>query len=218
MGKSSSSRCCKEPDASKNPLAPNIPPPAITSMGARTPTLAHASFFFTASFSGSTFKANLRFRTVHSWPQNTFCKGSGEHPASHTLLVPDPTLLHPSACSPEDGHCHPISPPNISPPQAGGEMQGAHRLLRQSPQHLGEVGVHLLRRPLEELPAASHEQGVTCGVTRGWAQGGPQTHSRTGEHGGFAPGAWGGDGVRGSRVGVPEKRAGASGEPSSHMK
>lgn len=147
-------------------------PPAITSMGARTPTLAHASFFFTASFSGSTFKANLRFRTVHSWPQNTFCKGSGKHPASRALLVPDPTLLHPSACSPEDGHCHPISPPNISPPQAGGEMQGAHRLLRQSPQHLGEVGVHLLRRPLEELPAASHEQGVTCGVTRGWARGG----------------------------------------------
>lgn len=72
-------------------------PPRHHLYGARTPTLAHASFFFTASFSGSTFKANLRFRTVHSWPQNTFCKGSGKHPASRALLVPDPTLLHPSA-------------------------------------------------------------------------------------------------------------------------
>lgn len=75
-----------------------------------------------------------------------------------------------SRCSPSPGDRRSFlsganlnPPPDFAvPPQARAEMRGTHRLLWQSPQDLGEVGVHLLRRPLEELPAASHEQRVTC--------------------------------------------------------
>lgn len=163
MGKSSSSRCCRgnrdvpKCAGTQHPRYPHL-------ARAQPLTLAHASFFFTVSFSGSTFKANLRFRTVHSWPQNTFCKASRDDPAPWCPTHPHPaTTPAPGWALPPEGP-RPRTPPDFGvPPQAGAETWHTHRLLGQSPQGLSEVGEHLLRRPLKELPTASHKQGVTCG-------------------------------------------------------
>lgn len=102
---------------------------------------------------------------------------AAEHLLQCQREAPGVTRAPCAGSDPSQSHCSPSPrerrsfpsganlnpPPNFGvPPQAGAEMRGTHRLLRQSPQDLGEVGVHLLRRPLEELPAASHEQRVTC--------------------------------------------------------
>lgn len=166
MGRSSSSRCCEGAEALSKPRChPTAPAPTLA-QGPQPPTLAHASFSFTISFSGSTFKANFRFLTVHSWPQKTFC---GRHLASNPLPVPDPSL-----------GSLPRAPGALPRPGAG----GTHRVFGQSAQDLGEVGVHLLHCPLEELPAAPHEQGVTCG-TEGWASKDPRARE------GGTRGCWG---------------------------
>lgn len=174
-----------------NPAATPQPEPTLA-QGAQPLTLAHASFSFTISLSGSTFKANLRFLTVHSWPQKIFCR---RYPVLNLLPMPDPTL----------GPCP--EPPPGSGASPGWELRDTHRVLGQSAQDLGEVGVHLLCCALEELPAAPHEQGVTCGTG--------VLGSPTGSTQGLCPQKpWGARG----QGGIPEKRAGASGESSSHMK
>lgn len=82
----------------------------------------------------------------------------GQHRAPSVISAPKPTVPHVSPSL-----FWGLSKLRLSFEEGGRRgRKGTHRLLGQIPQHLGEVGVHLLRCPLQEPPAAPHKQRVTC--------------------------------------------------------
>lgn len=212
MGKSSSSRCCRgtrhvqKPAGTQRLLCPH-------------PGRGTATYFGPCEFLLHYFILWFHFQGKLEVSDSAFV--AAEHLLQcqrETLSITrvpgagsDPSWSHYSP-SPGEGCCLQAAsalepPPHFGvPPPSGAETQRTHRLLRQSPQDLGEVGIHLLRRPLEELPAASHEQSVTYGErgldTEGTLAPLPGTGCGLGTPTGWIPpmsiklGRWGGQGAR----------------------